>query len=591
MNPKVPSTPSASEPAHFEGKLDGDILLNGAGRAHFSKAKAIKKRANRTEAMGGSKEFFDNWVDYQAAIDAAMAEINVPGHPDLLETMPKSEISVSGNKVTMRRNFESKAIKFVRDQLPTMCVGRNTDEVASLLGLRFEAEQLQMHIYQRRIYAILTVIAVQQATGGKRNPLGSSAVSQRHDWDGVRSRYGFSEDEDTAPPRTPHLRTKDEELEAELALISASRNAEGDDNDGVPDPEEKLPSKKELKAEKVRADSATRKAMDAQIKKILAAQQEDPGGKGKGKLKRRRIESSDEDSDEEEAARERQHRRRTKVGDNGASSSATDGKFTMPSSAMIAVISERKGAKPSEDQHMQPDESLVKMLARGEPPTVAAVWAKVQSVTAEDQVLNIGPDGQISATARSRGAEPRTIEDLFRVHQLLLACINDVEGATVFAREWLGVFTFTITEASTRSNRDVAKVSMYYNKHFRYAWKSLADNKWTDLQLDRVMLAQVSTDLDARRRQASDRERESRGRTGPAHFGGHGQGFGGQRVQPRARVFNRPVPDEMARTVCANFTQGRPCALVTPSGACVFYHPRPPPVPRPGGHVNDHRRR
>jgi len=169
--------------------------------------------------MGGSKEFFDNWVDCQAAMDAAMAEINVPGCPDLLETMPKSETSVSGNKVTMRRNFESKAVKSVRDQLPTVCVGRNADEVASLLGLRFEADQLQMHIRQRRIYAILTVIAVQQATGVKRNPLGSSAVSQRHDWDGVRSRCGFSEDEDTAPPQTPHLRTKDEELEAELALI------------------------------------------------------------------------------------------------------------------------------------------------------------------------------------------------------------------------------------------------------------------------------------------------------------------------------------------------------------------------------------
>ena len=49
---------------------------------------------------------------------------------------------------------------------------------------------------------------------------------------------------------------------------------------------------------------------------------------------------------------------------------------------------------------------------------------------------------------RGRGSEPQTLEDLFRCQQLPVVCISDIDGTGAFANVWIGMFTFTVVEAS-----------------------------------------------------------------------------------------------------------------------------------------------
>lgn len=559
------STTSASakgEPAHFAGKLSGKVLLTSAERKHFCKPKAIVARKHRSKEQGGDVQYFTCWTELQAAMEVTIDCIAADSqHPALLTNWIKSEVKVTATKLVMRSTFEANLTKFVRDQVPSLCEGLSGNQIATLLGLRFDAEQMMMHVVHRRVYAVLSVFAVQQISGGKRNPIGSDAEALDYDWAGVRATYAYDPGTDARPPCTPRARSDQDEAEAELDAMMRSRRIDQDDDDGIPEPEVELPSQKELRAEKLRADEELRAAVDARIREFIAKDESlrpssgNDGPPGK--------------------------RPRTEFGPTDQ----PNGKFAMPSKAEVASLAARgDGPAPSEEAMCQSDEGLVRTLSSGSPPTVRDLWRKVQLFAGEGRLVEMSRDGvmQISEQ-RGRGSEPQTMEDLFRCHQLLVACIRDIDGTDAFTNMWIGTFTFTIMEASARTSRDVGKVISYYDRHFSHAWRNLARCKWSSFKLDRSLLSTVTADIDSRRRQVAQ-DRDSRGAHGGA--GGRGGGppgqgrpfFGpGSQQERPVRTWTGAVPDHMARTMCKNFGQGRPCALVNERGNCVFAHPRPPP--------------
>jgi len=558
------STTSAfakGEPAHFPGKLSGKVLLTSAERKLFCKPKAIVSRKRRSKEQGGDVQYFTCWTELQASIEVTMNCIAADSqHPALLANWIKSEVKVTATKLVMRSTFESNLTKFVRDQVPTLCEGLSGNQIATLLGLRFDAEQMMMHVVHRRVYAVLSVFAVQQMSGGKRNPLGSDEEALDYDWAGVRSMYSYDPGVDARPPCTPRARSDQDEADAELDVMMRSRQMDQDDDDDGPEPAVVLPSKAELRAEKSKADEELRAAVDARIREFIA-----------------QDESLRSTSDKDERAYKRP---RTEFGPTEQS----NGKFAMPSKAEVASLAARgDGPAPSEEAMCQSDEGLVRTLSSGSPTTIRDLWRKVQLFAGEGRLVEMSRDGvmQISEQ-RGRGSEPQTMEDLFRCHQLLVACIGDIDGTDAFAAMWIGTFTFTIMEASARTSRDVGKVISYYDRHFSHAWRNLARCKWSSFKLDRSLLSTVTADIDSRRRQVAQ-DRDSRGAGGAGGRGGgppsQGRPFfgSGSQQERHVRTWTGPVPDHMARTMCKNFGQGRPCALVNERGNCVFAHPRPPP--------------
>ena len=180
------STTSASakgEPAHFAGKLSGKVLPTSAERKHFCKSKATVARKHRSKEQGGDVQCFTCWTELQAAVDVTMNCIAADSQrPALLANWIKSEVKVTATKLVMRSTFESNLTKFVRDQVPTLCEGLSGNQIATLLGLRFDAEQTTTHVVHRRVHVVLSVFAVQQVSGGKRNPIGAEAEALDHDW-------------------------------------------------------------------------------------------------------------------------------------------------------------------------------------------------------------------------------------------------------------------------------------------------------------------------------------------------------------------------------------------------------------------------
>ena len=152
----------------------------------------------------------------------------------------------------------------------------------------------------------------------------------------------------------------------------------------------------------------------------------------------------------------------------------------------------------------QSDEGLVRTLSSGSPPTIRDIWRKVQLFAGEGRLVEMSRDGVMQLSEqRGRGSEPQTMEDLFRCHQLLVACISDVDGTEAFANMWIGTFTFTVMEASARTSRDVGKVISHCDRHFLHAWRNPARCKWSSFKLDRSPLSTVTADIDSRRRQAA----------------------------------------------------------------------------------------
>ena len=117
------------------------MLLTSAGRKHFSKPKALLARKNRSKDQGGDVQHFNCWTELQAAIEVTMACIaGDNAHLGLLDNLIKSEVKVNATKLVMRSTFETNLIKFIRDQVPSLCVGYTKDQLVTLLGLRFDTE-------------------------------------------------------------------------------------------------------------------------------------------------------------------------------------------------------------------------------------------------------------------------------------------------------------------------------------------------------------------------------------------------------------------------------------------------------------------
>ena len=567
MNAKNAAASAASddeEPAHFEGKLGGKVLLTSGERKSFNKPKAIVARKNRSKEQGGHDEYFSCWTELQAAIEVTINCIAADSaHPAILQVWIKSEVKVTATKLTMRSTFEANLLKFVKDQVPSLCVGYTKDQIATLLGLRFDTEQIMMHAFHRRVYAVLSVFAVQQVSGGKRNPIGSAIEAIEFDWTSVRKLYKYDPDVDECPPCTPRARSESDEVDAELDVMMRSRRADQDEDDEIPESEVEMPDKKELRKEKARSDAELRAAVDARIREIMQQDSSRQDGDQEGSNKKRRTGYASGSVDD--------------------SAGSANGKFAMPSKAEVEGLATRgDGPAPSEEAMCQSDDGLVRTLSSGSPVTIRDVWRKVQLFAGEGRLVEMTREGVMQLSEqRGRGTEPQTMEDLFRCHQLLVACIRDIAGTAAFANMWIGTFTFTIMEASARSNRDVSKVTCYYDRHFSHAWRNLARCKWSSFKLDRSLLSTVTADIDSRRRQTAQ-DRDQRGASGVGGRGGgppaQGTAFlGPGSQQNRPRVWSGPVSDHMARTMCKNFGQGRPCALVNPQGNCVFSHPRPPP--------------
>jgi len=97
--------------------------------------------------------------------------------------------------------------------------------------------------------------------------------------------------------------------------------------------------------------------------------------------------------------------------------------------------------------------------------------------------------------------------------------------------------------------------------------KDLLQARWANLQLDATLRPQASSDLDTRRRQLAHERDQSRR---------HRDQDPGRGPERQRRVWPGSVTAHVAAQTCKPRAQGRPCALVTPTGQCVFARPTPP---------------
>ena len=556
---KPTNHPNVHYPRVYEDRVDGSLILSVMEREKFSKKGALKKLKD------DSCDTFIYWVDVQATIELTMAAlgeaVDYPAFP--ADTWIRAEIPIPGARYTMRRNYERAIVKFVKNQVPDLCARISNEQIATLLGLRFEPEQLQMHLYQRRVYAILTMFAIQQNTECTQHPLGSHEAALAVDYERIQEQYLFEEKGERAPPVTPFKKTEDEEIDAEMSLIAAAHRA--DDESAQPVPEE-LPSAQELREEKLVADAAMRSAIDKRVAELFAAKTIDERGAAAtaaAEIEINRMLDGD-----------RAKKRFKPSSSNGSSSSGTSdskGHCVMPSAATVATIKESPGMLPSDADRIQSDDVIVRALVGGTVVSMATLWKSVQAVAGRDSdpTFTVNNEGiTVSSSNRTaRGTEPTTMEDMMRCHRLLLACIADIDSSAAFEEAWLRTFTFTIFECSVKCHRDIAMLVQYYDRHFRVAWKNLCNAKWTSLKLDTTLLSQVQHDLEHRRRQLGQ-EREQQRRVRGPH-----QSPGRFPVQQRRQIWDGPITADMRGQTCKNYVQGRPCALVTPTGQCVFVHP------------------
>ena len=200
-----------------------------------------------------------------------------------------------------------------------------------------------MHAVRRRAYAVLSVFAAQQVSGGKRNPIGSAIEALEHDWNGVRKLYSCDPDVDACPPCTPRARSESDEVNAELDVTTRSRQADHDD-DEIAEAEVKLPARWSFaRRSPVRTRRCERQltrvraAVDAWIREFMLQDSSRQGGRQDGPPgKKRRTEFGPSDSDQ--------------------STGPANGEFAMPSKAEVEGLATRgNGPAPSEEAMCQSD--------------------------------------------------------------------------------------------------------------------------------------------------------------------------------------------------------------------------------------------